>query len=71
MCRKRVTAVDINKLCTYVAVGNQIGEAFVVNSKSGGIIYRLPGADDEVSAIKFLTGCKYISLTTTAHHALY
>jgi len=56
-----VTACDLNKECTLIAVGNQIGEAFVVNSKSGGIIYRLPGADEEVSSIKFLGGCKLYS----------
>ena len=58
-CRKRVTAVDLNKQCSLLAVGNTIGEAFVVNSKSGGIIYRLPGATDEVSSIKFMAGCKF------------
>ena len=41
-----------------IAVGNQVGEAFVANSKSGGIIYKLPGADEEIGCIKFLTGCK-------------
>ena len=58
--RKRVTACDINRECTLIAVGNQIGEAFVANSKSGGIIYKLPGADEEIGAIKFLSGCKSI-----------
>lgn len=62
-----MTAVDINKMCTYIAVGNQTGESFVVNSKSGGIIYKLPGADDEVSAIKFLSGRKYLQIA----HLLY
>ena len=57
--RKRVTACDINKECTLIAVGNQIGEAFVANSSSGGIIYRLPGADEEICCIKFLAGCKF------------
>lgn len=57
--RKRVTACDINKECTLIAVGNQIGEAFVANKLSGGIIYRLPGADEEISCIKFLSGRKY------------
>ena len=55
---KRITACDINKECTLIAVGNQIGEAFVANKLSGGIIYRLPGADEEISCIKFLSGCK-------------
>ena len=46
-------------------MGNQIGEAFVANKLSGGIIYRLPGADEEISCIKFLSGCKstYYKLT--------
>ena len=52
--KKRVTACDIDKKCNLIAVGNQIGEAFVANSKSGGIIYRLPGADQEISCIKFI-----------------
>lgn len=53
---KRITACDINKECTLIAVGNQIGEAFVANSNSGGVIYRLPGADEEISSIRFLSG---------------
>ena len=57
--KKRVTACDINKECTLIAVGNQIGEAFVANKLSGGIIYKLPGADEEITCIKFLNGRKY------------
>ena len=50
----------MNRECTLIAIGNQIGEAFVANSKSGGIIYKLPGADEEIGSIKFLSGCKYL-----------
>ena len=45
-----------------IAVGNSIGEAFVANKLSGGVIYRLSGADDEISCIKFLNGCKYFKV---------
>ena len=50
-----MTAVDINPTCTQIAVGNCDGEAMVVNSKSGGIIYRLPGVDTEITMLKYLT----------------
>ncbi len=56
--RKRITACDINKECTLIAVGNSVGEAFVANKNSGGIIYKLPGADEEIGCIRFLSGCK-------------
>ena len=46
-------------------MGNSIGEALVVNKNSGGIIYKLPGADEEISCIKFLTGRKSLLLLTT------
>ena len=55
MYRKRVTAVDINRACTQIAVGNCVGEAMVINSKSGGIIYNLPGVETELTMVRYLS----------------
>ena len=52
--KRQVTAVDIDKKCFHIAAGSSDGEALVINSKAGGILYRLTGATEEITKIKFL-----------------
>ena len=54
---KRITAAAIDSTCTYIACGNHEGEAFILNLKSGGVLYQLPHTDQEVTCLKFLEGC--------------
>lgn len=57
--KKRVTSAAADESGKkYLAVGNCIGEVLILNMKSGGILYRLPHCDSEVTCLKFVYGSK-------------
>lgn len=48
---ERVTAAATDSSCKFVAVGSSIGEAKVLNLKSGGVLYDLPRQDKEITCL--------------------
>jgi hypothetical protein len=57
-----VTAVAVDNSFHFLAVGNCIGEVLILNLKSGGVLYKLPHTDSEVTCLKFLAGSKSLNL---------
>ncbi len=49
----RVTAVAIDKTNQYLAVGSSLGEAVIINMKSGGVLYKLESCKNEITFLKF------------------
>lgn len=57
--KKRITAAAVEqKGKLTLAVGNCKGEVQILNMKGGGLLYKLPHCDSEVTSLKFVSGSK-------------
>ena len=55
--KKRITAAAVEQSVKLtLAVGNCIGEVQILNMKGGGLLYKLPHCDSEVTCLKFVSG---------------